>query len=278
VTSVPEAKLWYCADIDAEFFTGRFGDFSYDVHTHDTACLALITKGTIEIRMKGSQFVAVAGDLYAIDPDEPHAGWPVDRLGWEQRTIYADLALLRRHIDEDQVDRASPHLQGPIIRDPALTSAFLTTHRLSETTRDSLQRDENFLVFVDRLLCRHSIEQPRRSPVGSEPQAVRQAREFLDEHLGTRVSLTEIATACGISEFRLYRSFEREIGMTPHAYQRQARIRAAMRLIRSGYDLADVAITVGFADQAHMTRSFKARMSFTPGAYRAARSAGRAAI
>src|ERR1700753_3552169 len=93
-----ETKLWFLKDTNAEFLRGRFCDFSYDTHTHDTACLALITRGAIRIRMKGTQFVARAGDLYAINADEWHAGWPIDGAGWSQRTVYVDLALLRERL------------------------------------------------------------------------------------------------------------------------------------------------------------------------------------
>ncbi len=68
--------------------------------THDTACFALITEGAIRIRMREGEFTARKGDLYAINADEIHAGWPVDPAGWSQRTIYVDLDLLRGKIDD----------------------------------------------------------------------------------------------------------------------------------------------------------------------------------
>ena len=46
----------------------RFGNFYYDLDTHDTAWLAFITKGAIHVRMKGTEFVGRADDLRAIDP------------------------------------------------------------------------------------------------------------------------------------------------------------------------------------------------------------------
>jgi AraC-like DNA-binding protein len=39
-------------------------------------------------------------------------------------------------------------------------------------------------------------------------------------------------------------------------------------MLRSQQPLADIAITTGFADQAHFTRAFKAIMGMTPGQYR----------
>jgi len=56
--------------------------------------------------------------------------------------------------------------------------------------------------------------------------------------------------------------------MTPHGYQRQARIRSATDLIRRGRALAEVAAAAGFADQAHLTRCFRRTMGVTPGLFR----------
>jgi AraC-like DNA-binding protein len=266
-----ETKLWYAGDLGAELLRARFGGFSYDVHTHDTSCLALITAGAIRIRMKGREFVARAGDLYAIDPDEPHAGWPVDEAGWSQRTIYTDLAMLRERLSDGRP--ASPVLRGPIIRDAGLAAAFMAVHRQCEVGGPRLIRDEHYLAFAHLLFGRHVAEHSVDLKPSRETRAVRRAREFLDSRLDVTVSLAEVAAAAGVSPFRIYRAFERETGMTPHNYQRQARVRVALDLIRRGELLAQVAMVAGFADQAHLTRSFRARMGMTPGAYRQARLA-----
>jgi len=267
---VAETKLWYAADLDAELLRARFGDFTYEQHTHDTACLALITGGAIRIRMKGAELIARAGDLYAIDPEEPHAGWPVDGEGWSQRTIYADLAALGERLAEDEGAPGLPALRGPIIRDAALASAFMAAHRQCEAGGSRLARDERYLGFARRLFTHHLKKGVQLKP-SRESRAVRRAREFLDSRLDANVSLAEVASAGGLSPFRIYRAFERETGMTPHAYQRQARVRAALDLIRRGEPLAEVATAAGFSDQAHLTRSFRARLGVTPGAYREAR-------
>ncbi len=263
-----EARLWCAGDLGAELLRGRFSGFSYALHTHDTACLALITAGSIRIRMRGGAFVARTGDLYAIDPDEPHAGWPVDAAGWSQRTIYVDLARLRTLLTGEPGAAGGVH--GPIIRDPALSALFLQVHRASEEGSPQLLRDQGYLGFARHLFARHVGGGPAAVAAGREAPAVRRAQDYLDHRLDERVSLAEIAAAVGLPAYRLYRAFERGTGMTPHDYQRQARIRLAVDLIRRGRSLAEIAATAGFADQAHLTRSFRQRMGVTPGAYRAA--------
>jgi AraC-like DNA-binding protein len=243
-------KIWYAHDLGpAELLRGRFADYSYDVHTHDKACFALFTRGAIRIRMRGSEFVARAGDLYAIDADEPHAGWPIDNVGWSLRTLYVDLGYLRALLDDDSSGR-TPALAGPIIRDPDLASLFRGVHYCSEISGPSLKREESYLNFVTRLFERHVRYCHAAKAPGWEDRHIRLARDFLDHHLDEKVRLVDIANAAELPPFRLFRSFERATGMSPHTYQRQARIRFAAGLIRLGHALGDVAAASGFADQA----------------------------
>jgi AraC-like DNA-binding protein len=264
-----EVRIWRAPDLGAELLRGRFHDFSYDVHTHETACFALITEGAIRIRMRGTEFVAQRGDLYAIDADEPHAGWPVDDLGWRQRTVYVDTAHLRARLGDDGAPRPGL-LNGPVIRDPVLTALFYGVHCCSETGGEALRRDEHYLSFAARLFERHMSGAAVRGVPGSEPRAVALAKAFLDQHLECNVHLDDIARAAGLPPYRLFRAFERHVGMTPHAWQRHARIRRAVALIREGHALSDVAAAVGFADQAHLTRWFRRSFAVTPGVYRKA--------
>lgn len=265
-----DTKIWHANELaSAELLRGQFVDYTYDVHTHDKACFALLTGGAIRIKMRGSEFVARAGDLYAIDAEEAHAGWPVDNAGWSLRTLYVDLKQLRSLLGEDDPANKMPALAGPIIQDPALATLFREVHLGSEISGPTLKREQTYLNFIARLFDRHTRSTVDLVPA-REDRAIRLARDFIDHHLEENVRLNDIATAAGLPPLRLFRAFERATGMSPHTYQRQARIRFATGLIRLGHPLREVAAASGFADQAHLTRNFRRSLGVTPGAYRRA--------
>jgi transcriptional regulator GlxA family with amidase domain len=66
---------------------------------------------------------------------------------------------------------------------------------------------------------------------------------------------------------RALRAFRGETGLPPHAYLNQLRVRRARVLLDDGVTPADVAVQVGFADQAHLTRHFKRVVGVPPAAY-----------
>jgi AraC-like DNA-binding protein len=261
-------KIWYADDLGAaELLRGSFSDYSYDVHSHDRACFALITSGAIRIRTRGIEFLARIGDLYAIDADEPHAGWPIDEEGWSLRTLYVDIGRLQMIVDEDRSPR-TPMLAGPIIRDTQLTSLFREVHACSEADGPPLARAEHYLAFVTHLFARYTRSGSCAKSPGSERRAIRLARDFLEHNVDQNVRLADIAVAAGLPPFQLFRAFKQTMNMSPHTYQRQVRIRFAIGLIRLGHPLHHAAHAAGFADQAHMTRCFRSTIGVTPGAYR----------
>lgn len=72
-----------------------------------------------------------------------------------------------------------------------------------------------------------------------------------------------------ISGEHVSRAFAREWGVTPARFRLAVRARRAWRAIVSGREpLSAVAVTYGFADQAHMTRAVHAVTGRTPGYWR----------
>jgi AraC-like DNA-binding protein len=84
------------------------------------------------------------------------------------------------------------------------------------------------------------------------------------------VTLAELAAISGVSRFQLLRGFVRDIGVTPHAYLVQLRVRLARRLLAQRHTPAQAALLAGFADQSHLTRAFVRQVGVTPGRYREA--------
>lgn len=97
-------------------------------------------------------------------------------------------------------------------------------------------------------------------------------RELLTKLLSPLVPERTPAMSAAI-RIRDLRSFKRQYGLTPHAYDLCKRIALAQEALRSGAKPSHVAHTFGFVDQSHLTRHFKRLVGITPFQYaRAGRS------
>ncbi len=71
-----------------------------------------------------------------------------------------------------------------------------------------------------------------------------------------------------ISKYHFIRCFKAEVGLTPHQFQLQNRIRKAQRLIHNTKTITEVALTTGFCDQSHFIKQFKKQVGLLPLTYK----------
>src|SRR4030095_10149973 len=199
----PRVRIWRSSALGgSEFLAGEFADYAYDPHVHESACFALITEGAIRIRVRGCEFIARMGDLFAIDADGVHAGWPIDAFGWKQRTLYVRHEQLAAAIAGEHATARPGALAAPIIRDTQLAALFARLHRCSEEP-SPIECEELCLRFAARLFRRHMREAPALEPVRREHGAVRLVQTCLEQNLATPAHLSDLARMGAIPPFRL---------------------------------------------------------------------------
>ena len=237
----------------------------FDRHTHDPYAFGYISDGGQSWHSGRGQVEGRAGSLIMSNPGEVHDGSP---LGDGSRTwcmLHADPRAV--HSAAGQLGLAQPELYefaNPAVDDPRLARVMARLFRAATGASPSaLLLDELFLFLIGRL------GQTRPPESGSGSSRIARARVRIDDDPARAVTLNELARECGLSPWQLLRSFARETGFTPHAYQVQRRIELARRLIARGHALADASVRSGFADQSHMTRTFRRRYGFSPGAWAA---------
>jgi AraC-like DNA-binding protein len=170
------------------------------------------------------------------------------------------------------LDRTSgtTFFSSPIVRDDDLAYRIAESQNALMRPSPALEAEVLLLDVLRRLSERHGAGPLGRGRVATASRAVLVAREYLNEHFANPVKLAELASVCETSPYHLVRSFRDAIGMPPHAYLTQIRSNHARDLILRGVPVSTAAYRCGFADQSHLTRTFKRIFGVTPGAYVAA--------
>ena len=106
------------------------------------------------------------------------------------------------------------------------------------------------------------------SPRAADRLLVDRARDAIAADDPSADDLLSLATALGVSPYRLSRAFTRELGVSLTRYRNRVRVSEALERIERGDGLARVAADLGFADQAHLTRTVRDHVGHTPGAVR----------
>jgi AraC-like DNA-binding protein len=94
---------------------------------------------------------------------------------------------------------------------------------------------------------------------------LRRVMKYIDDHVGHRVTLADMAAAAGLTSMHFAAQFRCATGMRPHDYLLQRRIGQACELLRNTrLRLVEVALSVGFQTQPHFTTVFKRIVGQTP--------------
>lgn len=101
---------------------------------------------------------------------------------------------------------------------------------------------------------------------------IRNLKSMMLDEAGRNIRLAELAAACDLPLHVFERAFRRHFGKPPHQWRLAAKIEHARKLLEStDTPLAEIALTCGFSDQAHLTRVFSRAQGLAPGAYRRSR-------
>jgi AraC-like DNA-binding protein len=110
----------------------------------------------------------------------------------------------------------------------------------------------------------------RRAPVSGRSAAiVEAAREAIATGHPAADGLVPLAELLTVSPYQLSRAFTRELGVSLTHYRNRVRVSNALDRLEQGEpSLATLATDLGFADQAHLTRTIRSHLGHTPKALR----------
>ena len=244
-----------------EVVAQTFGTERFDRHFHDAFSIGLVRSGTNAFGYRGRMVEAPAGSVCVADPGEVHDG---GRSGasWSYTNLFAPYGLIAGLLAEQGFANQAATASG-VCAEPELVQAMQGLFACLADPTDGNGLDDVATVALTRL-----FEVNGAAPAGAEPPNDGVARRALDairDANGVGLSLDALSAEAGASRYRVVRSVQRAIGLTPMTYALQLRVYEAKRLIGGGMPLAEAAIAAGFSDQAHMTRRMKRVLGVTPG-------------
>jgi AraC-like DNA-binding protein len=244
----------------AEVFHARIVDYAYPRHCHDTWTVLIVDAGAIAYDLDTRHCGAAGQNVAILPPGVVHDGRPAAGApGFGKRNLYLESTFLPESLVGAAVDRTTLH-------DPPLRAALAALHDALASDEGPLDGEARLAVIGERIAAHLD---PRGTPPRRRAEApvAERLRQLLDAHLAEPITLRDAAAVLDRSVPHLVRSFTRAHGLSPHAYLVGKRIEAARARLLAGARPADVAVEVGFHDQAHLTRHFRRHTSTTPARY-----------
>jgi AraC-like DNA-binding protein len=222
-----------------------------DAHAHHAIQIPLALDGAVRFRRASDpEWTTYRGCM--IPPDLPHAfdasGETVAHLFVDPETVEGH-ALRSRLAAYDIVALPEPEREAAC---DALTRAWAgprSCHALAPVAREVIRS-------LAGTLPQHVSTDPR----------VLGAIELIRARIGGPVALGEVARELNISPSRLRHLFVDEVGLPFRTYVLWQRLFRVFDARTAGATLTEAALAAGFADAAHMTRTFRRMFGMAPSA------------
>ncbi len=241
-----EVRYYFAERQGLEVVRLRGSRVSYPEHSHvSTYTASLVVSGVVCLETESATTVHGADSFFVIPPYQPHA-----------LSSSGDCETLTLCVGGDLLQTLSGGAHSPTDCLRALSGAFPVSPELFSA---------GFLCMLDRLLS--SVSEPARR----EREFVCAMEQRLLLHPEEPLDLETFAESLHVSRFHLLREFKRSVGLPPHKFQMQNRIRKARKMmLDTRLPLTEVALAAGFYDQSHFIRCFRKLAGMTPSEFREA--------
>ncbi|CAI3116514.1 Bifunctional transcriptional activator/DNA repair enzyme Ada [Acinetobacter calcoaceticus] len=244
-----------------------FSRTCYKSHSHPTFSIGAIDEGNSVFQSSfGTEQKISAGTLVIVPAHIEHSCNPLPDQAWSYQMLHLDISWLNQWYAEFQkegFDLNLPQHRPLIIKDENLYQAFSD---MNETLFDSqkliLEKEQSLIYCLTQLLLPHFIlEEIQKTQYLYESfldliHIIKSSERF--------ISLEELAQQVGLSRYAIIRLFKANVGLTPHAFQINLKINQARAQLKQGIPLAELAVNLGFSDQSHFHKAFKAHTGITP--------------
>jgi AraC-like DNA-binding protein len=106
---------------------------------------------------------------------------------------------------------------------------------------------------------------PCEQEFGMPPRRLARVVEYIRNHLDQPLAVSALCSLAEMSQSHFSKLFKRSTGLAPHQFVLQERINRSKELLRQGNrKIVEIALGVGFENQAHFTTVFGNFVGMTP--------------
>jgi AraC family transcriptional regulator len=156
----------------------------------------------------------------------------------------------------------------------------LLLYQIVQTLKAQLETDGgsalSYVKSLTTFLCVHLLKkysayQPKLSQFtnGLSNSQLRLAINYINNYLEQEIKLVDLAALMEMNFYHFATLFKRSTGVSPYQYIIKCRLEKAKRLLADkNLSIADIAIQCGFANQSHLSKTFRQHLAMTPKTYR----------
>ncbi len=236
-------RYYQCDKYPIEFVLSENIDKHFDSHNHvGHYVISMVMQGTVTVCLENREVACYRGDMFIIPPYVTHSV----RQGRDARLL--SMCVGTAFIEETDLETAEGIVQE-LLRAAAKQGIF------------GKEQEEKLLASVRTVYC---LRDNGRKEMDA---GIKIVTDKITSHPEMELPLETLAADIFVSKYYLIRKFKSSIGMTPHQFCIQNRIRKSQRMLDEEKTVSRIAAEMGFYDQSHFDKAFRRIVGISPSEY-----------
>ena len=233
-------------------------------HWHEHIELIYVLEGEAIFGVNNQEFLAREGDFIVANSNEVHS-------------IYCNGKPLKDIVVIFEIEQISKTLAGK----SAIYSSFIQRdtkiieymnalcEEFEGKKSESLLMSKGLVYMLIAYLTRNHavalLEEKNMVKCTRNLERINVVLDYIENHYAEPINNTELAQLIHVSDNHFYYLFKEIIGIAPHQYVNELRLKKAMKLLIKGqYNLLEIAEKTGFSDYNNFGRKFKEYYGYPP--------------
>lgn len=261
-----DLRFFYTEGVAAPFLVELAGisycDGTYycEREVSDVTVVEYVIRGHGTVLCNGQEFSPSEGDVYILHQGSRHAYFSDEKDPWIK--IFCNL---KGNLAEDL-------LRAYGLQDTVLVPSFWNEQIFRDFYALCFSKEPQQKIFQRCAIKFHELVSALHSAgtsAGTLPDEAQQLRNYLDDHIFSRVSIEELSAFIYRSPDYVIKLFRKTYGQTPYAYLLRQKMCAAENLLRTTQlPCREIAHKLKFEDPHYFSNVFKKQHGISPREYR----------
>lgn len=236
-------RYYQCEQYPIEFVVSENMEKHFVSHNHVRHyVISVVIQGTALVSLKNKEAVYRKGDVFIVPPYEVHAV----RQGRDTRLL--SMCTGTAFIEKNDLKTAEEIVQT-LLEDAEAQGIFEAEQR------------EKLFSSMKMVYC---LRDRKRREMDAD---IKTLAEKMTGYPEQELPLETLAAELFVSKYYFIRKFKKSVGMTPHQFCIQNRIRKSQGMLDGKRTISEIAVEMGFYDQSHFDRAFRRIVGISPSEY-----------
>ena len=236
-------RYYQCDKYPIEFVVSENIDKHFASHNHvGHYVISVVMQGAVTVCLENRKVVCCRGDVFIIPPYAVHSV----RQGRDAR-------LLSMCIGTPFVERTDMKTAESIVRE-----------LLKDAAAQGIFGKEQGKQLLVSLREVYRLRDRGQKEIDA---GIKILADKIASHPEQELSIETLAADIFVSKYYLIRKFRNSVGMTPHQFCIQNRIRKSQGLLDGEKTISRIAADMGFYDQSHFDKAFQRIVGISPSEY-----------